>query len=304
MKTTQLRRLFRLPEAFLDAMIDKEFTTCWYASSGMDIRPMELLDPSHPDALFSDEKVDVFFYTDLAFSFDGGSGDFFFNNSKVDFQSSFHPLYGDRTKEGKIVFPLCQFQNSSRQIIQENFIEFNHLNHLENKYANKHFPSQVYEAHQRENWKNADEILKNAPNKERERLFTDLGYQTAYILSHGTPSFDLFVGHYEPTVVVVEHQREDGSPFFVFYIEMDDATFETLLIRKKLKIDFAAHWGGWAGPGPTRLGNLGCRYAIGRCGENLSEDSDNMAYNTIPLRNFDWRPEDDVKTLFRVQTHR
>jgi hypothetical protein len=75
-------------------------------------------------------------------------------------------------------------------------------------------------------------------------------------------------------------------------MDIDDHTFEQLLIQKKLKIDFAAHWGG-AEPGPKLLGNLGCRYALGAITENEQNRILPDGYQFIPFtlkeeKRFDW----------------
>jgi hypothetical protein len=90
MNIEQLQQLFSgLPESFIHEMKSKDFKTCWYGSSYLDKRPMELLDHSHPDAL-TDEKVDVFFYTDIDFFFlknriytERFSGEILFFNSLI-----------------------------------------------------------------------------------------------------------------------------------------------------------------------------------------------------------------------------
>ena len=73
MKIHHLQRLFeKLPMDVVEDLKDIDFKTCWYGSSGMDKRPMELLDFSHPDTLITNsDKVDVFFYTDIDFFLSG-----------------------------------------------------------------------------------------------------------------------------------------------------------------------------------------------------------------------------------------
>lgn len=303
MTVNQLKRLIRfLPESFLEEMKDRDFTTCWYASSGLDKRPMELLDYSHPDAL-TDEKVDVFFYTDINFTF--SNGEFYFDCTKVDFENGIHRGYQDGIKPGLPDLPLCAFQKSIKDFVYENFIlnaDFDQS--LNRKYEAKLFTNEVIEAHQKENWNNKGEIINNSPI--REKLLTDLGFQTGYILTHGNPSYQIYIENYEPSVVLVKHQREDGTPFYTFYLEIDDITFESILIEKKLKIDFAAHWGGWAGPGPCLLGNLGCRYFLGddprfNLEQILPETSGYKPYNMTTLRQFNWRTVNDVFKLWEVE---
>lgn len=303
MTVNQLKRLIRfLPESFLEEMKDRDFTTCWYASSGLDKRPMELLDYSHPDAL-TDEKVDVFFYTDINFAF--SNGEFYFDCTKVDFENGIHRGYQDGIKPGLPDLPLCAFQKSIKDFVYENFI-FNgyYDQYFNRKYESKLFNNEVIEAHQKENWNNADEIINNSPI--RQKLLVDLGLQFEYILTYGNPSYQIYIENYEPSVLFVKHQREDGTPFYAFYFEIDDKTFESLLIQKKLKVDFAAHWGGWAGPGPCLLGNLGCRYFLGSDPrfnlEQILPDTPNYKpYNMTQLSEFNWRPENNVRELWSVE---
>jgi hypothetical protein len=290
MTVNQLKRFIRfLPESFLKEMKDRDFTTCWYASSGLDKRPMELLDYSHPDAL-TDEKVDVFFYTDIDFTF--SNGEFYFDATKVDFENGIHRGYQDGIKPGLPDLPLSAFQKSIKDFVYENFIlnaDFDQS--LNRKYEAKLFTNEVIEAHRKENWNNKGEIINNSPI--REKLLTDLGFQTGYILTHGNPSYQIYIENYEPSVVLVKHQREDGTPFYTFYLEIDDITFESILIEKKLKVDFAAHWGGHAGPGPRLLGNLGCKYFLGAFGgtNELELQEDGYDYRPFQLSQstqFEW----------------
>ena len=303
MTVNQLKRLIRfLPESFLEEMKDRDFTTCWYASSGLDKRPMELLDYSHPDAL-TNEKVDVFFYTDIDFTF--SNGEFYLDCTKVDFENGIHQGYQDGIKPGIPDLPLCAFQKSIKDFVYENFILNGDFNQSFNqKYEAKLFTNEVIEAHRKENWNNKGKIINNSPI--REKLLTDLGLQTGYILTHGNPSYQIYIENYEPSVVLVKHQREDVTPFYTFCLEIDDKTFESILIQKKLKIEFAAYCRGhYVGPGPRLLGNLGCRYFLGddpkfNLEQILLVNPDYVNYDMNHLREFNWREENDMRIFWEV----
>ncbi|MCF7837110.1 MAG: hypothetical protein K9N49_00610 [Candidatus Marinimicrobia bacterium] len=50
----------------------------------------------------------------------------------------------------------------------------------------------------------------------------------------------------------------------IVFIKTTDEDFEQTLVEKGMTIDIACHAGGMAGPGPRRLQNLGCRFALGQ----------------------------------------
>lgn len=302
MTINQLRRLIRfLPDSFVEEMNGKDFTTCWYASSGLDKRVMELLDYSHPDALI-DQKVDVFFYNDIDFAF--SAGELYFDCLKVDFEYGTFRGYSAGIMPGLGDLMCCDFQRSTKDFIRKNFFTNDGFrNWFNNKYNAKLFPHEVLEFHRRENWKNADDILNNSPI--RNRLLSDLNLQAQYIWNHGMPSYEVYLQYYEPSVVLVKHRRVDGTFFYTFYLEIDDETLENLLIQKKLKVDFAAHWGGWAGPGPRWLGNLGCKYYFGAEPRKDVERVSPMEfvfkpYTMVRIKEFNWRPQDDKRILWKI----
>jgi hypothetical protein len=305
MKINQLKRLIKyLPDSFLEEFKEKDFTTCWYASSGLDKRPMELLDYSHPDAL-TQEKVDVFFYTDIDFAF--SEGNYFFYTKIIDFENGIHDGYQIGIKKGIPELYLSEFQKSTiEQIRTSYFSNTNFQNLFHNKFNSKLFSGKLIDTHQNNNWKKADEILNNAPESIRKKLYSDLGFQAQYIRSYGSPSFELFMETYESVIWTVKHQRADRTFFYTFYIDIDDYTFEQLLIQKKLKIDFVGHWGGWAGPGPKLLGNLGCRYALGAITENEQNPilPDGHRFKPFTLNEemrFNWKLDiDDVRAFYSV----
>jgi hypothetical protein len=251
MKIQNLQRLFeKLPLDFMDDLKDIDFKTCWYGSAGIDKRPMELLDPSHPYALIK-EPVKVFFYTDIDYVtfFEK----FLYFDNIVDFEN------GNDVKKGLLYPELFLFQKRHRDLINQNALRQRHLHKFENKYFS-HF---MIEQHKQSNWKNADEILSNAPESITKKLYSNLSYQLEYILNHGEISFDEFNQNYQFGMQLVKHQAHDGSNIYCFYIDCDDCTFERLLIKEKMKINYVVNNGGWAGPGPRCLGNLQVEYGIG-----------------------------------------
>lgn len=96
MKLIQLQKLFKnLPSDFVKEINEQDFKVCWYGSAGIDKRPMELFDSSHPDALI-DETVKIFFYTDIGYvTF---VENLVFDHSKADFENGTH--YGYRNCGG------------------------------------------------------------------------------------------------------------------------------------------------------------------------------------------------------------
>jgi hypothetical protein len=251
MKIHHLQRLFeKLPLDFMEDLKGIDFKTCWYGSAGVDKRPMELLDPSHPDALIK-EPVKVFFYTDIDYVtfFEK----FLYFDNIVDFEN------GIDAKQGLMQPELFLFQKRHRDFINQNALRQRH----QHKYENQYFSHFMNEQHKKSNRENADEILKNAPKSITKKLYSDFGYQVEYILNYGEISFDEFNQNYQFGMILVKHQAHDGSNIYCFYIDCDDWTFERLLIKEKMKINYVVNNGGWAGPGPRCLGNLQAEYGIG-----------------------------------------
>lgn len=261
MKIHHLQRLFeKLPLDFMEDLKGIDFKTCWYGSAGVDKRPMELLDPSHPDALIT-EPVKVFFYTDIDYVtfFEK----FLYFDNIVDFEN------GIDVKQGLMQPELFLFQKRHRDFINQNAVRQRH----QHKYENKYFSHFMNEQHKKSNWENADEIVKNAPESITKKLYSNLSYQVEYILNHGEISFDEFNQNYQFGMILVKHQAHDGSSIYCFYIDCDDWTFERLLIKEKMKINYVVNNGGWAGPGPRCLGNLQAEYGLG-CFATINEVTD------------------------------
>jgi hypothetical protein len=98
--------------------------------------------------------------------------------------------------------------------------------------------------------------------KEEKKLiidFIDLKYQK----SKNTELQHFDFNNYTYNAAIVKHKRVNGEPFYSFYIDIDDWTFERLLIKEKMKMNYVCNNGGWAGPGPRCLGNLQAEYGIG-----------------------------------------
>jgi hypothetical protein len=288
MKIHHLQRLFeKLPMDVVEGLKDIDFKTCWYGSSGMDKRPMELLDYSHPDTLITNsDKVDVFFYTDI---------DFFFLKNRI-----YSDHYG-----GEILFIdslICNFNLEVREEksyilpgdlicadlilknrelvpnITEGIIGNTYTHKSENKSKIAEFwqiieqlyPESLinedYDFFQKlisfdsyETWKALGGV---GIKKEEKKLiidFIDLKYQK----SKNTELQHFDFNNYTYNAAIVKHKRVNGEPFYSFYIDIDDWTFERLLIKEKMKINYVSNNGGCAGPGPRCLGNLQAEYGIG-----------------------------------------
>ena len=114
-----------------------------------------------------------------------------------------------------------------------------------------------------------------------------------------------FIDNYQFGATLVKHKAYNNSNIYCFYIDCDDWTFEKLLIKENLKINYVAHWGGWAGPGPRCLGNLQVEYGIG----DLQPINDEVDFNVIPhklekMKEFNWHqihdPEPNKRTFYKV----
>ncbi len=322
MTVNQLKRLIRfLPESFLEEMKDRDFTTCWYASSGLDKRPMELLDYSHPDTL-TDEKVDVFFYTDIDFFTSSNYLYMFFYEGKVLFPN-LKKLNGTFTslqsKEGEII--ASNLELDTHQIYPE-------LEVVEYYSSKRNFQNKVLEFQ-----KICSEIFSADEINEDNDLFFErmdaamqleceseicadfgIGLKNRELISNfidlklrNFVSDNIDWDTYKFGISMVAHQRADNSVYFTFYIDIDDSTFEKVLIKNELKIDFGSNRGGMgAGPGPRLLGNLGCRYFLGddprlNLEQILPETPGYKPYNMTTLRQFNWRTENDVFKLWEVE---
>jgi hypothetical protein len=242
MKIHHLQRLFeKLPLDFMEDLKGIDFKTCWYGSAGVDKRPMELLDPSHPDALIQ-EQVKVFFYTDIEYiTF---NEKFVYCRFDVDFENGL--FLGAEIKSG-IDFS-CQilFQKRHRDFINKNALRDNH----QEKFNNNYFSFLMNEKKFLEEYKTS-------------YLETDKKHNTFTKFQPYKITYEDYLELYEFGIRLVKHHTNDGSNIYCFYIDCDDWTFEQLLIKEKMKINYTVHLGQQvSGPGPRCLGNLQTEYCI------------------------------------------
>ena len=142
-------------------------------------------------------------------------------------------------------------------------------------------------------------ILSNLDKQTKDKLMRDLSEQTQYIINHGEVSFDDFCQYYEYNITLVNHKAVDGSNIYCFYIDCDDWTFERLLLKEKVKINYLAHWGGWAGPGPRCLANLNADYFLGNFQQgNMEPDFEIKPFTTEIIKEFTWKINDLNPHLF------
>lgn len=310
MKLIQLQKLFKnLPSDFVKEINEQDFKVCWYGSAGIDKRPMELFDSSHPDALI-DETVKIFLYTDIGYIT-------FVENLvleyyKADFENGTH--YGYRNCGGILKGSLYNNQIE----FDDNIRTYVYNENLEN-YKGKFNPKSM--SVKMESLFdiikiNLNDTIPNFVLNEYQSSSIEMGLST---LEYFKMSFEedqrkkmqeqedkikevIFVENYEPGARLVRHKRTDGVNIYCFYIDCDDWTFEKLLIQENLKINYVAHWGGSAGPGPRCLGNLQVEYGIGF----LQSLNDEFDFNVIPhklenIKEFNWRKSSsDEKSLYRI----
>ena len=319
MKLHQLQQLFKnLPLEFMEEIKEQDFKVCWYGSAGLDKRPMELFDSSHPDALI-DETVKVFFYTDIDYVKIVDRLIYFHDN--VSFQQMDQ---NDYFKIGEIYQDLVCFNEG-----HEHYLKQNVFNQFSDRYK------------QKVHWVVKDGIIKEGCNTQSitnivneinfQELYDEMSKEMAELYKiFENPDdleivFDLlkptinsdklkeknnqleakFIENYQFGATLVKHKANNNSNIYCFYIDCDDWTFEKLLIKENLKINYVAHWGGWAGPGPRCLGNLHVEYGIG----DLQTINGEVDFNVIPhkleeIKEFSWhqihRPEGDKRTFYKV----
>lgn len=290
MKIQQLQRIFRyIPKNIIDNLKGIDFKTCWYGSAGLDKRPLELLDSSHPDALIN-EKVQVFFYTDIDYAYFNGK--LHLCNNPVDFENGHFPPYDFQgIKSGEMEQYPLEFQKRHLDFINGNAIIYRH----QNKFDSKYFNANMIRNHQTKNLKKADEILKSSDARTYNKLRLDLSAQIGYVLSHGEISFEDFCQHYQFFTALVIHKAIDGSDIYCFYTDCDDWTFERLLIKEKVKINYIANKGGYTGPAAEFLANLNAEYLLGYANPNNEEtDFESKPYTTEIIRTFVWSHLDQL----------
>ena len=321
MKLHQLQQLFKnLPLEFMEEIKEQDFKVCWYGSAGLDKRPMELFDSSHPDALI-DETVKVFFYTDIDYVKIVDRLIYFHDN--VSFQQMDQ---NDYFKIGEIYQDLVCFNEG-----HEHYLKQNVFNQFSDRYK------------QKVHWVVKDGIIKEGCNTQSitnivneinfQELYDEMSKEMAELYKiFENPDdleivFDLlkptinsdklkeknnqleakFIENYQFGATLVKHKANNNSNIYCFYIDCDDWTFEKLLIKENLKINYVAQWRGWAGPGPTCLGNLQVEFGIGEM--YLQTINDEVDFNVIPhkldkIKEFNWRqihdPETNKRTFYKV----
>ena len=310
MKLIQLQKLFKnLPSDFVKEINEQDFKVCWYGSAGIDKRPMELFDSSHPDALI-DETVKIFFYTDIGYvTF---VENLVFDHSKADFENGTH--YGYRNCGGILKGSL----NNNQIEFEDNIRSYIHKNNYENYKGKFNTESMSVKMKALFDVKknNLNDTTPNFVLNEMQSSLIEMGLSTFDELK---TSFEedqrkkmqeqvdkikevIFVENYIPGARLVRHKRTDGVNIYCFYIDCDDWTFEKLLIQENIKINYVAHWGGWAGPGPRCLGNLQVEYGIGF----IQSFNDECDFNVIPhklenIKEFNWRKSSpDERSLYRI----
>lgn len=288
MRVEDLVKLFSsLPDFFVKELEGKELTTCWYASPYLDVFPMELLDSSHPSSV-TKESVDVFFYPDIDFiPLPEG---FYTHHSKgkirfpqvEKWSGEIDDLYARYERTGKVLAYNLKLRNDGIVPSADDDV-------VQNSYKSKNiFREKLIEFHQickdllR---RQGEDISEWGGQEELDNRRLDIALEGAYMgpkldatsLEIIRAFLDLKYSYAEESAVdfsacefnacLVEHEREDGSPFYTFYIDIDDSSFEKILLTKELQIDFVAFKNTYdSGPGPRALGNLGCRYVLGECG--------------------------------------
>jgi hypothetical protein len=61
----QLKSIFKnLPEVLIDDLVQEEFQSLWYPSSGIDMAPLNIFDPNNPRSILENHNIRLFFYTD------------------------------------------------------------------------------------------------------------------------------------------------------------------------------------------------------------------------------------------------
>ena len=313
MKLHQLQKLFKnLPLEFMEEIKEQDFKVCWYGSAGIDKRPMELFDSSHPDALI-DETVKVFFYTDIEYiTF---VEKLVCGRYEADFENGTHHGYENMggIKKGTISNQQIEFVQNIKSCVYSGNLD---------KYKDKYHP-ELMSAKMKALCDFKKNNLNDIPNDfvldDEDLFFIDSGLLTLEQLKMSYEGDqrkkkeeevrkmkeDYFVENYEPGARLVRHKRNDGENIYCFYIDCDDWTFEKLLINENLKINYVAHWGGSAGQGPRCLGNLQVEYGIG----DLQTINDEVDFNLIPhklekIKEFNWHQihdaETNKKTFYKV----
>lgn len=285
MRVEDLGKLFsNLPDSFVKELEGKDLTTCWYASPYLDVFPMEFLDSSHPSSV-TKESVDVFFYPDIDFIPlpEGFYTDY--SQGKIRFpqvekwSGEIDDMYSRFEREGHVLAYNLKLRNDGIVPSEDDEI-------VQNWYKRKNiFRKKLIEFHQICKdllCQRGEDISEWGGQEELDNIRLDIALESAYMgpkldatsLEIIRAFLDLKYRYAEESAVdfsacefnacLVEHKRVDGSPFYTFYIDIDDSSFEKILLTKRLQIDFAAYKDSYvSGPGPRTLANLGCRYVLG-----------------------------------------
>ena len=323
MKLNQLQQLFKnLPLEFMEEIKEQDFKVCWYGSAALDKRPMELFDSSHPDALI-DETVKVFFYTDIDYiTFDKK---LVHEGFEPDFENGTHPTRYENMggiKKGCIYNQQIEFvQNIKSYVCADNDISDRYKQKVHwvvkdgiikegcNTQSITNIVNEInFQELYDEMSKEMAELYKIFENPDDLEIVFDLLKQTINSDKLKEKNNQLeakFIENYQFGATLVKHKANNNSNIYCFYIDCDDWTFEKLLIKENLKINYVAHCGGWAGPGPRCLGNLQVEFGIGR----LQTINDDVDFNVIPhkldkIKEFNWRqihdPETNKRTFYKV----
>ena len=317
MKINDLQRIFKnIPIDFMEDLKEIDFKTCWYGSAALYRRPMEFFDPSHPDALIN-ETVKVFFYTDIEYiTF---ADKLVINGYEANFDEGTHPIYYTNMggiKKGQLYDRPIKFQINNEAIIYEKIINEHDWLYKEkyewgfrSKKMNEQF--ELYKIEENKNYVQKD-------LDESESLLIELGLSTLNEIIESWLTVEqkdkikeienqrrnFFIKNYEFGARLVKHKAFNGDTIYCFYIDCDDLVFAKLLIKEKININFAAHWGGWAGPGPTYLANLNVEYGIGDLQyniENIKNDLNFTPYSFEKIKDFRWHAIDNIKTFYKIQ---
>jgi hypothetical protein len=284
MKIQHLQRLFEnLPSEIIEDLKDIDFKTCWYGSASFDKRPMELLDYSHKDTLITNkDKVDVFFYTDIEYFFlknriysNRFHGEVLFNDSLIsnfnldledrkDYILSGDLICADLILKNKELVPdttdrVIDYVYKEKSWLKSKFADFWEI--IEQLYPELSIIDYEFTQKMNHDYETMTLIGLGIEKEDKKKIidFVDFKYQK--LQKPELLHFDF--SNYTFNAAVVKHKRKNDEPFYTIYIDIDDWTFEQLLIEEKVKINYAVHNGGWAGPGPRCLGNLQAEYEIG-----------------------------------------
>lgn len=316
MRIEQIKAVFQnLPPAFEEDLNNKELITCWYGSSALEPRPMEILDYSHPDAI-THERVDVFLYTDI---------DFFINDHEIlhsgikcdldngRWYGHLRMLPGEFL--GKFDIPLEEeIRNQIPQVYMEWKAKYAHYIEDDQEYSSE---LKLRIEQKESEFAEYIEFMKSInPEWEEEENFCVFTLLLWNVQSSGKDFRRIVIDPaiqklklelrkeyirrcYRNTGCVVRCTRSNGEPFYVLYLDMDDNTFETTALEAGWRIDYAIASRGWAGPGPKALADLGCRFSINYI--NPYPDQNIKPFKQLPTgRFFRWRSEQEIEQLMEI----